>query len=59
MASRTLLSAGSGSGAVMSSCAVADTITTVKQLEDNGLSLQAIAAAINGAGDTRAAVSPC
>ena len=28
-----------------------DTITTIKQLEENGLNLQAIAAAINGAGD--------
>ncbi|PRX12592.1 MerR-like DNA binding protein [Actinoplanes italicus] len=32
--------------------AAADTIATIRQLEDHGVSLQTIAAALNGAGDT-------
>jgi MerR family transcriptional regulator, copper efflux regulator len=32
--------------------AAVDTIATIKQLEDHGLSLQTIATALNGAGDT-------
>lgn len=41
-----------GGGFRLYAPAAADTIATIKQLEEHGLSLQTIAAALNGTGDT-------